>query len=327
MLGGHSLRQAQGKLCSPILTMSKTPNLRSNHSLSGIRVLVGRARHQAGTLSSELRKRGAEVIEIPFIEIREPRSFKPLDTALRNLGSYDWLILTSVNGVEAMWNRLETIREGHDFSLEPALSERCEPKGAITASKSTSALPAVGQLPRIAAIGPATRKAIEQRGARVDVVPKEYVAESVVLSLKDKVKGKRVLLVRAKIARDVIPRDLRNAGAQVDVVEAYETVVPRSSRARLRAALKNPKKRPDVVTFTSSSTVRNFMNLVGSRGAAELLPTIRGRGRLRHTILMASIGPVTSSTLRECGLSVDIAAKEFTIPGLVAAIERAFARL
>jgi uroporphyrinogen-III synthase len=279
--------------------MSTTPNLTSNHSLSGIRVLVGRTRHQAGAVSNELRKRGAEVIEIPFIEIRKPRSFQPLDLALKTLATYDWLILTSVNGVEAMWERLERIR----------------------------AIPAGGQFPRIAAIGPATKKAIEERGAKVDVVPKEYVAESVVRSLKNKVKGKRVLLVRAKIARDVIPRDLRKAGAQVDVVEAYETVVPRSSRARLRAALKNPKKRPDVVTFTSSSTVRNFVNLVGSRGAAELLPAIRGRGRPRHTILMASIGPVTSSTLREHGLSVDIVAKKFTIPGLVAAIERAFARL
>jgi len=297
--GGHSLRQAHGKLYPATLTMSETPTLTSNHSLSGIRVLVGRARHQAGTLSSELRKRGAEVIEIPFIEIRKPRSFQPLDAALKTLATYDWLILTSVNGVEAMWGRLEQIR-----------------------ATSTEA-----PLLRIAAIGPATKKAIEERGAKVDVVPKQYVAESVVRSLKNKVKGKRVLLVRAKIARDVIPRELRKAGAQVDVVEAYETVVPRSSRARLHATLKDPKKRPDVVTFTSSSTVRNFMSLVGSRETMELLPAIRGRGRPRHTILMASIGPVTSSTLREHGLSVDIVAKKFTIPGLVAAIERAFARL
>lgn len=284
-------------------------------SLSGIRVLVGRARHQAGALSSELRKRGAEVIEIPFIEIRQPKSFKPFDRALRNLGSYDWLILTSVNGVEAMWRRLETIREGHDFKRAP------------TASKSTSALAAEGQLPRIAAIGPATKQAIERRGAKVDIVPKEYVAESIVRSLKNKVEGKRVLLVRAKVARDVIPQELRKAGAQVDIIEAYETMVPESSRARLRATLKNLKKRPHVVTFTSSSTVRNFMKLVGSRGVPEAMQAARGRGRPRHTILMASIGPVTSSTLREHGLSVDIVAKQFTIPGLVAAIERAFARL
>jgi uroporphyrinogen-III synthase len=316
-----------GHSCPPTLPMSKK-NSAIHQPLRGIRVLVGRARHQAGALSSELRKRGAEVIEIPFIEIRKPRSFQPLDVALRNLGSYNWLILTSVNGVEAMWKRLgklrllrkegrvrgeQWFREGHDFTR------------AAQSRTSNSALAAEEQLPRIAAIGPATKTAIEQRGARVHVVPKEYVAESVVRSLKSKVNGKRVLLVRAKIARDVIPRELRKAGAHVDVVEAYETVVPQSSRARLRATLKNRKKRPHVVTFTSSSTVHNFVDLVGSRGAVELLPAIRGRGRPRHTILMASIGPVTSSTLREHGMSVDIAAKEFTIPGLVAAIERTFA--
>ena len=146
---------------------------------------------------------------------------------------------------------------------------------------------------------------------KVDIVPKEYVAESVVRSLKSKVKGKRILLVRAKVARDVIPRELRKAGAVVDVVEAYETVVPKASRARLRAALANPKRRPHVITFTSSSTVKNFVELLGRRSRTGL-----------KGVLLSSIGPVTSSTLREFGLPVDIAAKEFTIPGLVTAIER-----
>ena len=249
-------------------------------------MLVGRALHQASALSAELRRRGAEVIEIPFIEIRRPKSFVALDAGLKSLASYDWLILTSVNGVEAMWQRMERKR--------------------LTNS-------ALNHL-RIAAIGPATQKAIEQRGGRVDVVPREYVAESVVRSLKSKVKGKRVLLVRAKVARDVIPQELRLAGAQVEVVEAYQTVVPRSSRARLRAALKNPRRRPHVVTFTSSSTVRNFV---------ELLGPAYGLGD-HHKVLaemqMASIGPVTSATLRELGLPVDISAREFTIPGLIAAI-------
>jgi uroporphyrinogen-III synthase len=256
-----------------------------SHSLSGVRVLVGRARHQASALSAELRKLGATVLEIPFIEIRHPRSFKSLDSALMNLGSYDWLILTSVNGVEAMWERLARLR--------------------LTRKHFTHL--------RIAAIGPATKKAIEQRGRKVDVVPKEYVAESVVRSLRRRVNGKRVLLVRAKVARDVIPRELRKAGAQVDVVEAYETVVPLYSRRRLQAALKSPKGHPHVITFTSSSTVRNFVALVGPRSAS--LEGIR----------FASIGPVTSSTLRDLGLSVDIVAKEFTIPGLVEAIVRAMA--
>jgi uroporphyrinogen-III synthase len=287
------------------------------HPLKGIRVLVGRARHQAGALSEELSKLGATVIEIPFIEIRKPRSFKPFDSALQNLDTYDWLILTSVNGVEAIWDRLEKLGisfrsgdgEGHDFSR------------AAKRNQKTAALAAEG-LPRIAAIGPATKNAIEQRGLKVDVVPKEYIAESVVRSLKNKVKGKCVLLVRAKVARDVIPTELRKAGARVDVVEAYETVVPESSGKRLKTALVDPRRRPHVVTFTSSSTVKNFVELLGGRRAASraLAAMARGQECPRHTVHCASIGPVTSSTLREFGLPVDIAAKEFTIPGLVSAI-------
>ena len=252
--------------------------------LAGIRVLVGRARHQAGALSRELKKQGAAVLEIPFIEIRKPKSFQALDSALKNLAGYDWLILTSVNGVEAMWDRM---------------------KKARMTKRSLIHL-------HIAAIGPATKKAIEQRGASVDVVPKEYVAESIVQSLKDEVKDKRVLLVRAKVARDVIPRELRKAGAQVDVVDAYQTVVPRSSGARLRTALKNGNLRPHIVTFTSSSTVKNFVTLLGN--GRRFVPT-----KLQD-MRTASIGPVTTSTLRELGLPVDIEAAEFTIPGLIAAI-------
>ena len=271
--------------------MSKRAKPSTNPPLAEVRILVGRARHQASALSGALRELGAQVLEIPFIEIRKPRSFQPLDAALKNLADYDWLILTSVNGVEAMWERMENLR------LNARLVKHLH----------------------IAAIGPATKKAIEQRGVKVDIVPKEYVAESVVRSLRRRVKGKRVLLVRAKVARDVIPRELHKAGAHVDVVEAYETAVPRSSRARLRAALKNPKTCPQVVTFTSSSTVKNFLEL--------LRPTRSTKKRYTalDQIQLASIGPVTSSTLREHGLPVDIAAKEFTIPGLIAAIERAFA--
>jgi len=257
------------------------------YPLSGVRVLVGRARHQAGVLSTELRKLGATVLEIPFIEIRTPRSFRPLDSALQDLASYDWLILTSVNGVEAMWERVTKL------GLTKAVFRHVH----------------------IVAIGPATKKAVEQRGIKVDVVPKEYVAESVVRSLGRRVKGKRVLLVRAKVARDVIPRDLSRAGAHVDVVEAYETVAPESSRTRLRTALKSPRQRPHIVTFTSSSTVKNFVELLGARGKRT---SVNG-------ILTASIGSVTSSTLRALGLPVDIAAKEFTIPGLVKAIVGAIA--
>jgi uroporphyrinogen-III synthase len=259
--------------------------------LAGLRIVVGRARHQASALSSGLRELGAEVVEIPFIEIRKPRSFKPLDSALKKLHDYDWLILTSVNGVEALWERLHKLRltKTHLKHL------------------------------KVAAIGPATKKAIEKRGLNVNVVPEEYVAESVVESLRDQVAGKRVLLARARVARDVIPRELRKLGAQVDVVEAYETVIPQSSRTRLRTMLKDSKRRPDIITFTSSSTVRNFVALLGTK-------MWRGRPRPRKapidSIRLASIGPITSSTLRELGLPVDIEATQYTIPGLIKALAR-----
>ncbi len=260
---------------------------RSRKPLSSLRVLVGRARHQASALSSGLRRLGAEVIEIPFIEIRRPRFCQPLDSALKNLPAYDWLILTSVNGVTALWDRLTKLH--------------------LTEEKLKHL--------KIAAIGPATRKAIEKRGLRVHLVPAEYVAESVVKSMRNKVAGKSILLARAKVARDVIPRELRKLGATVDVVEAYETVIPKPSRTRLRSAMKDPQRRPDIITFTSSSTVRNFARLLGNT-------VWRGHPRPRF----ASIGPVTSSTLREIGLPVDIEAKQYTIPGLIQAILRASTR-
>jgi len=259
-------------------------------TLSGLRILIGRAHHQASGLSSVLRKLGASIIEIPFIEIRKPRSYKPLDRALENLRHYDWLILTSVNGVEAFWKRLRALH---------------------MTRKQLDHL-------RVAAIGPATRKAIEKGGLRVEVVPREYVAESVVESLRTRVRGQRVLLTRAKVARDVIPRELRKLGARVDVVEAYETRIPHTSRAPLRALLQDPQRRPHVVTFTSSSTVRNFVSLLGKHAWRGRSPA--GAPSVLERIRMASIGPVTSRTLLDFGLPVDIEAQEYTIPGLIRAI-------
>lgn len=264
---------------------SRTP--KPDLPLAGCRVLVSRAKKQAGELSTTLQKLGCQVIEIPFIEIRKPSSYQPLDSALRNLPAYDWLILTSVNGVSALFERMA--RKRLDSSAFAGL--------------------------KMAAIGPATRSAIEQHGLSVTVTPKEYVAESVVAALHRRVKGKRVLLVRAKVARDVIPRELRKAGAQVDVVEAYETVVPKASQTRLRAALTGDKK-PHAITFTSSSTVHNFVRLLGLRDARSMLR----RSASHDGVHTASIGPVTSATLREFNLPVDIEAREYTIPGLVEAI-------
>ena len=255
--------------------------------LSGRRIVIGRAKAQSGALAKLLREKGATVLAVPFIEIRKPRSFKPLDSALKEIHEYDWLVLTSVNGVEALFERLAKLK------LE------------------------IGWLAhlRIAAIGPATKAAIEKRGLDVSVVPKQYVAESVVEALKSQVEGRHILLVRAKVARDVIPNELRKAGAAVEVVEAYETVLPKRSKAQLQTALKG-KKRPDVITFTSSSTAKNFVDLIGAKAAYS---------GLLDGVKLASIGPVTTETLNQLGFKAHIQAKEYTIPGLVETIEKHFA--
>jgi uroporphyrinogen-III synthase len=258
--------------------------MRSKQPLAGKHVLVGRSRRQASALSVALRDLGAAVIEIPFIEIRPPQSYEPLDRALNSISEYDWLILTSVNGVDALATRLNHLK-----------------------------IP-IGRLSnlQLAAIGPATQRAAEELGLEVAVLPKKYVAESVVEALRGKVKGKRVLLARAKVARDVIPRELCQLGAQVDVVDAYETVLPPQSKARLQSVLTSPAQRPDFITFTSSSTVRNFVELLGGREQVDKIDF--------REIQFVSIGPVTSQTLHEYGFPAHIQAAEYTIPGLVRAI-------
>ena len=249
--------------------------------LTGKRILVGRARHQAGALSDALRELGADVLEIPFIEIRPPESWAPLDQAIARILDYDWLILTSANGVQMLFARLAKLGKSEADLLHL----------------------------NIAAIGPATAKVIEQHGLPVDVVPDKYVAESVVEALEGEVKGKRVLLVRAKVARDVIPRELTSLGAKVDVAEAYETVLPGTSAAALRVVLRDPEQKPRAITFTSSSTVQNFLDLLGE-----------GNRGLLDGVKLASIGPVTSETLRKAGLEPHIEAQEYTVPALAKAL-------
>ena len=255
--------------------------MQDHKPLSGKRILVGRARHQAAALSDALRDMGAEVIEIPFIEIRPPESWAPLDQAIARLLDYDWLILTSANGVQMLFARLAKLGKSEADLLHL----------------------------NICAIGPATAKMIEAHGLPVDVIPEKYIAESVVEGLKDEVDGKRVLLVRAKVARDVIPRELTGLGAKVDVAEAYETVMPGTSAAALRVVLRDPERKPHAIAFTSSSTVQNFLQLLGKENIALLAD-----------VKLASIGPVTSETLRKLGLQAHIEAKEYTIPALTSAI-------
>jgi uroporphyrinogen-III synthase len=251
--------------------------------LSGWRILTTRASKQSGGLAEPLREMGAEVIEIPTIEIKPPTSYKALDASLKNIARYDWLILTSVNGVEALFARLNKLR------IAPAKLAHLQ----------------------VAAIGPATQREIENHGMKVTVTPDRYVAESVVEALKDRTQGKRVLLVRAKVARDVLPNELKKAGAKVDVAEAYETHVPKGAKAKLNRLFSNDSSRPDIVTFTSSSTATNFL---------ALLEKDHWHG-LRE-IWLASIGPVTSDTLRQAGFKTNIEAFEYTMEGLALAIAK-----
>lgn len=256
-------------------------------ALAGKRIVVTRALPQAPALATLLEAQGATTILIPAIEIVPPQSFQPLDKALKKIQSYDWLILTSVNGVTALRKRME--KAGMDAGLLRPM--------------------------RICAIGPATKAEIEkQLGLKVAVMPEEYVAESVVAALRKQVAGQNVLLVRAKVARDLIPTELRKAGAEVDVAEAYQTILPVNSETKLQELLEG--ERADAVTFTSSSTAKNFV---------ALLPKNQSPKELLQGIALASIGPITSDTLREVGLWIDVEADTYTMEGLVAALERYFA--
>jgi uroporphyrinogen III methyltransferase/synthase len=245
--------------------------------LFGQKVVVTRAREQAGTLSGKLRELGAEVIELPTIRIEAAADYGPLDLAITNLRQYDWLIFTSVNGVR--------------FFLE------CLDKSQFD----TRAIQG-----RICAIGPATREALERFHLKVDITAEEYVAEGLLTALENTglpLPGTRALIARAAEARDLLPRELTRQGVRVDVVEAYRTVPPADLADRFAAIL---ARKPDWITFTSSSTARNLVEAVGP----DALRNIR----------TASIGPVTSATLREYGIPVTVEASVFTVPGLVTGI-------
>ncbi len=256
--------------------------------LFGRRVLVTRTREQAGALAELLAQEGAEVVECPAIALAPPARPEKLDRALERLASYDWVVFTSVNGVERFFARLD--ETGRDVrALHRA---------------------------RIAAIGPETARALARRHLRADLVPDEFRAEGLVAALPpEEVRGKRFLLPRAAGARAVLPDSLRAAGAEVDEVETYRSVMPEESVARLAAVLE--ERPPDVLTFTSSSTVTHFLALLN-----RALP---GTGRTRiANARVACIGPITAATAREHGLRVDVVPSEYTVPALAAAVGRAF---
>ncbi len=251
-----------------------------NQPLLTRRILVTRPAAQAQEFIAELRRLGAHVIAFPTIEIAPPPTWAPLDDAIGRLDTYDWVIFTSVNGVRFFRDRVAAL------GLPPdALAGR-----------------------RVAAIGPATARAIEALGAQVDIIPDEYVAEAVAEALGD-VGGQRILLPRAAEAREVLTVMLRERGAVVDEIAAYRTLPGRptpESLAELDGGI-------DAATFTSSSTVRNFFALLGEAKARQVL----------GGALIACIGPITARTAAEYGLTALLVAQVYTTEGLIDAIVQA----
>ena len=254
--------------------------------LFGKRIVVTRSRAQSSDLVEELQQLGAIPVEFPTIKVTDPADgFAALDAAIAGIRAddgphYDWTVFTSVNGVEKFFERLMATGDVRDL------------KGI-----------------RLGAIGPATAAALERRGLKIDFVPPEYRAESVVEGLlKLGVKGSRVLIPRAKEAREVLPEKLAEAGADVEVVAAYETILDDSAAAGMKDMLLNGEI--DIITFTSSSTVKNFVELLDGFDFSAL----------SANVTIASIGPVTADTARDLGLRVDMVAEDYTIPGLVTAI-------
>lgn len=260
-----------------VVALRENLNWYENRPLSGKRIVVTRTRKQASVLSDKLRALGAQVIEFPTIRIEPPSDLRAFAELVQDAHMYDWIVFTSANGVDAFF---EIFFKLYDDAREIG--------GA-----------------RIAAIGPATAQRVKDFHLHVDLQPEEFVAEAVVKAFqKDgSVENLRILLVRAEKARDVLPRDLSGLGAIVDEAFAYRTVPETRDTTGARRRLAN--EGADLITFTSSSTVENFLALG--------LSWPKG-------MQVASIGPITSKTARDHGLTVDIEARRHDIEGLVQAI-------
>ena len=251
----------------------------------GQRVLVTRAADQAAALTAALHEIGVEPIVVPTIEIVPPASFAELDQAIAELDRVDYLILTSVNAVNAFFDRL--VAQGH----------------------SPQALSAM----QTVAVGPKSAEALAERGVTADLIPQDYRAEGVVALLKDRVSGKRLLYPKAALARDLIPAELTAAGAEVIAPIAYASAPPVEAAEKLQKALADGL---DLLTFTASSTVQNFVALLDTESLI-----------LAKQIPVASIGPLTSETAKKLGFNVTVEPKSSTLDELVKAIRNYFEQL
>lgn len=249
-------------------------------ALRGKRLLITRPRAQTAALCAKLSALGATPIVFPTIEIAPLSDYSRLDDALKNLAHYHWLIFTSVNGVTAVWERLNVL--------------------SLNGLQTFTGL--------VAAIGPATAHALEQRGVTVTLIPDNYVAEAILAHIGD-VRGQSILLPRAEIARETLATELEQRGATVHEIAAYRTlpVAPDPN------ALAEFQRGVDAILFTSSSTVRNFMALLQHNHVPV------------PAVVIACIGPITAQTARELNLSVHIIASTYTTNGLVDALLNYFA--
>ncbi|OGR82903.1 MAG: hypothetical protein A3J74_04810 [Elusimicrobia bacterium RIFCSPHIGHO2_02_FULL_57_9] len=250
--------------------------------LAGKTIIVTRSQNQARPFAAELSKSGARVILAPTIRIAPPSSYNKLDAALRDLKSYDCVMFTSQNAVDHFFKRWRRLRRPQ-------------------------------KPPKLFAVGPQTAESLRRHGWRAARFPEVYRGEALAKAVGD-VRGRRILLPRAKKGREILPRLLRNAGAKVAVVEAYRNLP--DARGARRVRLLSRSRKIDAVTFTSPSTVEQFAAQIG-RTACR---------RIFRKAMAASIGPVTSKALRSYGIKPIIQAEEATIKSLLKALARALGK-
>jgi uroporphyrinogen III methyltransferase/synthase len=264
-----------------VVRLREKLNWYESKPLFGKRIIVTRSRDQASTFAEMLIDRGATTIEFPTIDVVPPASWDELDSAIDAVETYDWIIFTSANAVKFFMERLRG--SGKDLRLLKGVN--------------------------ICTVGPKTAESLEQYGLRADMIPAEFKAEGVLAALGGvKVKGQRFLIPRAKVAREIIPEKLREQGAEVTIAVAYENVRPAADTDRIKKMFMESKV--TAVTFTSSSTVHNFIEILGQKEYKALLTGIT----------IACIGPVTAKTAEDFGMKTDIMPKEYTIPAFVDAI-------
>lgn len=272
-----------------ILVVGPVVDLRSSlrwfdvKPLFGKGVVITRPQRQADDLARLLAAEGAHPIAFPTIAVEPPPDWNDLDRAIEQLTSYDWMIFTSANGVQFFFERLG--QRGKDVR---------DLKGI-----------------QICCIGPATARQVEDRGIRVDLVPEEFIAEGILKSFASlEISGKKILIPRAQKARDILPEALKKQGAEVTVAAAYRTVNSGGKKEDLAARIDLGEV--DVITFTSSSTVTNFIDIMG---ADYTLPA---------NVKIACIGPVTAATAAKAGMNIDITQEDYTMDGLVQSLIQYF---